>query len=78
MILYLLAQLCALALQHLVHLLGRQIVCQQAGDLLERETQILQRQDAMQARQLVERVVAVAGKVIDFDRLEQANLIVVS
>ena len=62
---------------HAAQLGGRQVFAQELLDLLQRETQILERQDAVQTRQLLGGVVAVAAEAVDPGRHEQAELAVV-
>ena len=64
--------------QHAADLARLHLVVHHLGDLLEGETQLLQRQDAVQPRQLAGAVIAVAAGGIDADRAEQADAVVVA
>ena len=49
---------------------------QERSDFPQREPEVFQGQNAVQTRQLIERVVAVPAPIIDIGWLEQADLIV--
>lgn len=75
--LQLLCKLRPLELEHAADFVDWQVVIQQRRDLLQREAQVAEREDAVEARQLIGRVVAVAGLRVDARRPEQAQPIVV-
>jgi len=50
--------------QHPAHLLDCEFVAQQWRDLFERQAQVFERENAIEARQLIGGVVAIAGKAI--------------
>ena len=64
--------------QHAAQRLGREVLGEQRGDLLEREPQVLEGDDPVQARELRGGVEAVAAGEVDAGRLEQADLVVVA
>ena len=54
----------------------RDLVLQQWPDLLQRQAEFLQRENAVQPRQLPDAVVAIAGLGIDMGGLQQSELVV--
>jgi len=64
--------------QHPANLRRRQVLVEQLRDLLQREAEVLQGENAVEPGQLVERVVAIAGEAIDLDGLEQPDFVVVT
>lgn len=70
----LLAQLGLFQGQHPAQLACRQLVVQNAAHLLERYPKVVQCQDAVEPRQLIERVIAVTGVAVDPCRAQQSHL----
>ena len=73
-----LLELCPTQSQHPVELLERELVDQQIADLLEREPEVAQRQQPMQATELPDAVVAAAAPGVDPLGNEQFELVVVT
>jgi hypothetical protein len=62
--------------QHPAQLLRGDFVVEQMADLLQREAHFLERQDAVQTRQLAESVITIAGEVIHPGGVEQTDFVV--
>ena len=63
--------------QHPAHLLDGKVVVEQGADLLQRETEVAQGEQAVEAAQGRDVVEPVAGLRVDLAGLEQAGLVVV-
>src|SRR5262249_19989315 len=59
-------------------LVGADVALHQLPDLVERQSQLFERQNAIEARQLVGGVIAVARPPINMLRLEKIDIVVVS
>src|SRR6266404_1020672 len=62
--------------QHGAQFGWRYLVLQQRPDLLQRQAEFLERENAVQPRQLPDAVVAIAGLGIDMGGLQQSELVV--
>src|SRR6185312_247142 len=71
-------QLRLLQHQHAADLVGRDLSIDHARDLLQRQAELLQGENAVEAAELVGAVIAVAGGRIDPLRAEQADAVVVA
>ena len=60
--------------QHPLHLLNRQVFVKQIADLVQRETQILQRQNTVQPGELIQAVISIAGETIGPGRFKEPHL----
>src|SRR5579883_3200245 len=74
----LLLQLRALESQHAAQLFRRNPFIEYLADLLEREAQVLEREDAVEPGKLVHRVIAIPGLAVNADRLEESHLVVIA
>src|SRR6185369_17886253 len=66
----------AFAVERLAHLFNGQAFLQQQRDLVERESQFLEDQYAIETGQQIRRVVTVSRSAINEGRFEQSNFVV--
>jgi hypothetical protein len=64
--------------QHPAHLLDGKFVVQQTRDLFERQAQILECENAVEARQLIGGAVANAGEAVYLNRFEEPQFVVIA